>query len=398
MSTATASLPSIQQETRGQFWLRNRNWDLIFITLSVVLVPLPYLFYLLGLKLGIEDDMSRNVVNGFVAVAIGGPHMMSTMLRTGLDGEFKKRYPMLIRSSIIIPIVVISLAFLNLTLLLTIFFFWASIHVLHQVTYIVELYNHKEHKIIHQGSAISLPARVIDYAVILTCLFPIATYKISYDNFFIGANDLGRVIPEFFKAPWFFVTASSVFTVALVAFIVKTVREYRGGYINWPKTIFIALTALVSFTVPALPNMDTAFQGMNTWHSFQYLAITFYIIKLRQQYGNLDESAPLVARFSKGKDSRGLFVLSTMMLVGSAVVFVIVRLIAEFIIPPMINPTTYSSITAFENALANWRFDVAYYTAILPFLWIHYYHDHFLFTNFEALDLGYEKQEISATR
>jgi len=170
-----------------------------------------------------------------------------------------------------------------------------------------------------------------------------------------------------------------------------TVSKKGHEMINWPKTIFIAFTVLVSFTVPALPNMDTAFQGMNTWHSFQYLAITFYIVKLRQQYGNLDANAPLVARFSKGKDSRGLFALSTMMLVGSAIVFVIVRLLAEFVTPPMINPTTFSSITAFENALANWRFDVAYYTAILSFLWIHYYHDHFLFTNFEALDIGYEK-------
>jgi len=391
VSVTTASLTSspVQRESQTHFWLRDRNWDLIFITLSVILVPLPYLFYLLGLKLGIEDDVSRNIVNGFVAVAVGGPHMMSTMLRTGLDNEFKSRYPMLIRSSVIIPIVVISLAFLNLTLLLTIFFFWASIHVLHQVTYIVELYNHKEHKIIRSGSAVSLRSRLIDYAVILTCLFPIATYKISHDNFFIGKNDLGRVIPEFFKQPWFFIAASTVFGVALAAFVVKTVREYRGGYINWPKTAFISLTALVSFTVPALPNMDTAFQGMNTWHSFQYLAITFYIIKIRQQYGNLDQSAPLVARFSKGKDSRGLFALSTMMLVGSAVVFVIVRVIAEFVTPPMINPATYSSIADFQNALTNWRFDVAYYTAILSFLWIHYYHDHFLFTNFEALDLGY---------
>jgi hypothetical protein len=73
--------------------------------------------------------VSRNIVNGFVAVAVGGPHMMSTMLRTGLDKDFKQRYPMLIRSSIIIPIIVVSLAFLNLTLLLTVFFFWAMLHV-----------------------------------------------------------------------------------------------------------------------------------------------------------------------------------------------------------------------------------------------------------------------------
>jgi hypothetical protein len=359
---------------RSNLWLRSRNWDLLFITLSVVLVPLPYLFYLLGLNLGLTEDVSRNLVNGFVAVAIGGPHMMSTFLRTGLDGDFRKRYPMLIRSSIIIPIIVVSLAFLNLTLLLTVFFFWAATHVLHQVTYIVELYNHKQHHVVQKGSAVSLQARLIDYALILTCLFPLAAYKISQDNFWIGVNDLGQVIPTFFKAEWFFYAVAAVFGVALIAFILKTAREIRGGYINWPKTVFIVLTVAVSFTVPALPNMDTAFQGMNTWHSFQYLAITFYIIKIRQQYGDL-RGAPLVERFSNvTKDSKGLFALSTMMLVGSVVVFTIVYFLARVIIP---------------DIDANRNFDIAYYTSILSFLWIHYYHDHFLFTNFEALDKAY---------
>src|SRR5262245_24702910 len=131
-----ASQASSREET--SLWLRDRKWDLLFITLSVIVVPLPYLLYLFGMHIfGLQDDISRNLVNGFVAVAVGGPHMMSTFLRTGLDESFKQRYPVLIRSSIIIPIVVVSLAYLNLTLLLTIFFFWASIHVLHQVTYIV---------------------------------------------------------------------------------------------------------------------------------------------------------------------------------------------------------------------------------------------------------------------
>ena len=147
MASVTAdysSAPALDQDRPG-LWLRNRRWDLIFMILSVFVVPMPYIFYLLGIRIfNLDADVSRNIVNGFVAIAVGGPHMMSTMLRTGLDNDFKKRYPMLIRSSIIIPIIVVSLAFLNLTLLLTIFFFWAMLHVMHQVTYIVELYNHKD--------------------------------------------------------------------------------------------------------------------------------------------------------------------------------------------------------------------------------------------------------------
>jgi hypothetical protein len=385
VSAARLSAPTQQQATEG-LWLRNRKWDLLFITLSVIVVPLPYLVYLLlaNANLGLTEDSARNLVNGFVAVAVGGPHMMSTFLRTGLDENFKQRYPMLVRSSIIIPIVVVSLAFLNLTLLLTVFFFWAALHVLHQVTYIVELYNHKEHQIVRKGSAVSLQARLIDYAVILTCLFPLAAFKISQGSFDIGVNDLTRVIPDLFQQQWFFLVMSSVFGVALLAYIFKTVQEYIGGYINWPKTVFIVFTVIVAFSMPALPNLDTAFQGLNTWHSFQYLAITFYIIKIKQQYGQLDKDAPLVARFGKGKDSRGLYLLSAIMLVGSAAVFLVVYAIAHIVTPGSIDSSD-------PRLLANWRFDVAYYTSILSFLWIHYYHDHFLFTNFEALDDAYAK-------
>ncbi len=373
MAVTTAEVaPQAVSQTQAGLWLRDRRWDLLFITLSVIVVPLPYLVYLLGVQFGLHEDISRNAVNAFVAIAVGGPHMMSTFLRTGLDNQFRTRYPMLIRSSIIIPIVVVSLAFLNLELLLTVFFFWASIHVLHQITYIVELYNHKEHATVRRGSAVSLPARLIDYAIIFTCLFPMAAYKISQGTFNIGVNDLTRVIPDFFEQTWFFVTMSSVFFVALALYIAKTVREYRLGIINWPKTVFIVFTVAVAFTMPALPNLDTAFQGLNTWHSFQYLALTFYIIKIRQQYGDLDRNAPLVAQWSKrSKDARGLYAFSALMLGGSLAVGVAVYLVTAIVSPGM-DP--------------NRHFDISYYTAILTFLWIHYYHDHFLFTDFEALD------------
>ena len=376
---AIISTANVQPQSQSGYsmWLRDKKWDLLFITFSVIVVPLPYIVYLLGRDLlGIADDVSRNIVNAFVAIAIGGPHMMSTFLRTGLDESFKKRYPMLIRSSIIIPVIVISLAFLNLDLLLTVFFFWASLHVLHQVTYIVELYNHKEHKYVRGESAVSLKSRLIDYGLILTCLFPIAALKISQGNFQIGTNDLTRVIPVFFQQTWFFVVMAGVFFVALSAYLAKTYNEYRLGILNLPKTAFLAITVFVCFFTPLLPNLDTAFQGLNTWHSFQYLAITFYIIKIRQEYGDLRQSAPLVARFSaRSKDSRGLYMLSTLMLGGSLVIFFLVYVIAGIVRPDI-------------ESLA--RFDTAYYTSILSFLWIHYFHDHFLFTDFESLDVAYQ--------
>lgn len=378
VSLSNADLYAAEIDKRN-YWLRNKRWDLFFITLSVVVVPLPYLMYLLGVHLGLADDISRNLVNTFVAVAIGGPHMMSTFLRTGLDERFKERYPTLVRSSIIIPILVISLAFLNLSLMLTFFFFWASLHVLHQVTYIIELYNHKESKFVRR-STLSPVSRLIDYGIVLTSLFPIAMWKISQGAFEIGQNDLGEAIPDLFQQPdnpWFFILVAAVFGFALFSYVAKCIFEYYHGVLNMPKFVFISLTVLVAFFTPLLPNLDTAFQGLNTWHSFQYLAITFYIIKIRQMAGELDANAPLVARFSRRtKDARALYGFSAALLVGSAVIFVLVYLLAALVRP---------------GIDGNSHFDIAYYTAILSFLWIHYYHDHFLFTDFEALDGAYAK-------
>ena len=197
-----------------------------------------------------------------------------------------------------------------------------------------------------------------------------------FSHVMVGVNDLTTVIPKLFQAQWFFLLMTGIFLIALVLFLGKTVWEFRTNRLNWPKTIFLLLTVTVAFIIPSLPNLDTAFQGLNTWHSFQYLALTFYIVKLKQRAGDLEKDAPIVARFAKRtKDSKGLFLLSTIMLVGSLAVFFVVYALSSVLRPGI--------------ADANMHFDTAYYTGILSFLWIHYYHDHFLFTNFEALDQAY---------
>ncbi len=375
----SGAIPQVAERIQPEgLWLRNRNWDTLYMTLSVLLVPLPYLFYILGVSAGVEANVARNGVNLVVALLVGGPHMYATFMRTALDDKFLKRYPMLIRSSIIIPVVVVSLAFLNLSLLLTVFFFWASIHVLHQVTYIVELYNHRQGTVTKHKSAVTMWARAVDYALILTCLFPIAALKISQGNFKIGTNDLTAVIPGFFQQTWFFIAMTTVFLIALAAFAIKTYREWKGGYINWPKTVFIVITVAVACTMPAFDNLDTAFQGLNTWHSFQYLALTFYIIRLRQQVGDMQASSPLVNRVATRGSTLRLYLFSSSMIAGSIVLGV-----AVYILVGIVDP----SRPVFDTVgMIGSRFDTAYYTAILCFLWVHYYHDHFLFTDFEAVD------------
>src|SRR5262249_23683388 len=81
---------------------------------------------------------------------------------------------------------------------------------------------------------------------------------------------------------WFANLVALTFAVSLVLFVGKTILEIRAGYVNVPKTVLIAVTVPVMLTLPAFPNMDTSFQGANAWHSFQYLALTWYANRLRE--------------------------------------------------------------------------------------------------------------------
>jgi hypothetical protein len=351
-------------------WLRNRQWDLTWITLSVVLVATPYLGYLGILSLGgvlqpvagffgaSVDSLARNLVNAVVSLLVGGPHMYATFTRTALDHDFTRAHPRLILSSLAIPAIVITLALLNLSLLLTVFFFWASIHVLHQIIYIVELYNHKG------KTGLSTFSRLADYGVVLTALYPLAAWKIANGTFFIGTNDLGAVVAKVIPVgAWMVWLSGGAFGLALAIWLVKSAYEYHQGVLNAPKTLFIALTVMAAFTVPALGNLDTAFQGMNVWHSFQYLALTWLLNHLREKRGALERS-PFIRRLSTDGSARRYYLFNIALTVADVLLGAVLFLVLRFTLG---QPFDYT-------------FDRAYYIAVLSFLWIHYYHDHYLFT------------------
>jgi hypothetical protein len=353
----------------GSSWLRNRRWDLTFITLSVILVTVPYASYLILLKLGptLEpvasligadvESFSRNLVNATVALLVGGPHMYATWTRTALDVDFFAKHRRFVYSSLVIPLIVISLALLNLQLLLTIFFFWASIHVLHQIIYISDLYENK------RAANLTLISKLADYGVILTALYPLAAWKISTGQFTIGPNDLSALIGQFVPlGPWMVWLAGGAFGIALVVWIAKTVTEWRRGTLHTPKTLFIALTVTASFFVPALGNLDTAFQGMNVWHSFQYLALTWMLNNMRYERGDLKASS-FVQKLSSSGSARRYYLFNMALTIADVALAGVLFLVMRFVF----------------NRSFDYAFDRAYYIAVLSFLWIHYYFDHYLF-------------------
>jgi hypothetical protein len=356
-------------------WLRSRGWDLTWLTLSVVLVAGPYLGYLgvLGMQgllnpvanfFGTSvDSLARNGVNATVALLVGGPHMYATYTRTALDHRFASSHKLMLWSSLLIPMAVVTLALLNLTLLLTLFFFWASVHVLHQILYIVELYNQRRRVHLTRFS------RVADYAVVLTALYPLAAWKISRGTFAIGDNNLSDVVAQFVTpGPWMVWLAGGAFAISLAAWLFTSARQFIRGELHVPKTLFIALTVTAAFFVPALGNLDTAFQGMNVWHSLQYLALTWMLNNLRQGRGELDGS-PFIKRLSADGSARRYYAFNIALTAGDVALAGLIFAVLHF---------------GFKQPF-DYAFDRGYYIAVLSFLLVHYYHDHFLFARPEVI-------------
>jgi hypothetical protein len=297
-----------------ELWLHSQRWDLLYITGSSILVVVPLVLYAVM-------GHSATFVNLFIAGVIGGPHMYATFFRTLLDASFWGRYRLLVWCSLGIPVLVVAGALWNFQLLITLFFFWASIHVLHQIAYILECYERKQRGYLQPW------ARFIDYAVVFSSLYPLASYKFIYDEFYIGETRL--LYPEMLKTPIVCYAVSGFFALAFFS--------YSGH------------------------QLEIAFQGFNTWHSFQYLALTWYIHTLRQQRGELARQyIPWLS--GAGASHFGYFyginvacTLGALLLIGG--VF----------------------------WLSGLTFEHSYYIVVLSFLLIHYCHDHVLFTQVEDL-------------
>lgn len=353
-------------------WLRSRAWDLTFISLSAGLVAVPILTFIfanqatpyinsfiaaIGIKYVWDADTSRNLVNGVIALFIGGPHMYATYTRTALDTNFSRKHKALLAFSLLIPIGVVYFGVHYFQFLITFFFFWASIHILHQAAFIVECYNKRGPR------AVSWSSRLIDYGVLFSALYPIATYKFIHEDFWIGSNKI--LYPDFLKTEYIFYLVTAFFVASVILFIWKTTAEVRAGVAHYPKIILISLTAVVAFFIPAFPNLDVAFQGFNAWHSFQYLGLTYYINRLRHERGEI--GTKFIDKMSEdGKTWRYYFFN-----VGLTVVAVSVIAVLIYFSPSL-----------------GLSFDQCYYIVVLSFLLMHYLHDHFLFTKPEEILLA----------
>jgi hypothetical protein len=344
--------PKLDRPSAG--WLRSPAWDLTFISLSAVLVGLPFGAYTLLTATGVPAGTSASIIDVLVTLLIGGPHMYATFTRTVADPGFRAHHRRIIATSALIPVGVVALGLAAFPVLLTIFFFWASVHFLHQVVFLVECYNRRG------GRALGLADRAIDYAVICTCLYPLAVYRLVNGTFDVSGITLP--FPIWLRHEWVIWAASAAFGLALLLFLVKSAREIAAGTAHWPKLLLIGLTVVVGFFVPGASRLDAAFQGFNAWHSFQYLGLTWYANRLMMERGQV--RSPLLRRIAGPRDGWRFYGLLVLCTIGAGAIIGVLLLLRE---PLGLRP------------------EQPFYITVLSFLLIHYYHDHVLFTDPEAI-------------
>jgi len=201
-----ATLSAEPSVSSKDLWLVSPGYDLVFIVFSSALLVVPHLFAQVG-------GFSNVVVDLAVTAFIGGPHLFATYTMTFMEPRFRERYRRYTWGALLMPVLVVSLAIYNLTLLVTVFFFWASVHVIHQAAYIADSYRFKDPR----GRAPNLArwqlwSRVIDYGLLVTSIYPIATFKFTGTPLVIGGIKLfsegfetgGRALlfPEVLKIEW----------------------------------------------------------------------------------------------------------------------------------------------------------------------------------------------------
>jgi hypothetical protein len=334
-------------------WIYKPSWDLPLLIFSAALVPLPFLFAWAARISGLLDPRQAiDAINIIVAALIGGPHLFSTITFTFLDGRFRARHPRYVAAAFVLPAIVIYLGVFHYTLLVTFFFSWASLHVLHQVIYLTDCYRARHRR------AEAPWARYIDYGLILTGLYPIGLYKLSLRQFEVGGVVLPY--PEALVPLKLHIAAGILFSVFLAAWIVKTAAEFRAGAGSVPKTLLIGITTTVSFLLPLGSNLDVLFQGYNTWHSFQYLFLLWLINRLRDERGEIENG--FVRRLVRRRTMAPYYAC---FLAATGVMVV---------------------LTLIVRALTPMSADRSYFVVVLSVLLMHYYFDHFLFAHPQMIE------------
>lgn len=384
-----------------QGWIHSPGWDKKWIIFPALLAPVPPLVYYLSMFLlarytsmdaAARVGAAEDIVSLFVMVLVGGPHVWVTFTRTWLHPEFRRREKYWYFASFaVVPIVATMALSSEFTrkLLLTGFFFIASLHIIHQLSYVIRFYQDRD--------KVKQPwrSRLIDIGAVLFPLYPVATFRMvmvnensmafAWATQWFGADtaqqlkfNIGRahpILPDFILSDWFWMANTLAFVVATSLWAVKATREHRAGTLQKPKFMLICAAIGVGLFCPLLPNLDSSFQGFNLWHSLQYIALTWFITRV--QISKRRKLSPLVKWLANDEKSGTKYY---------GVAFGIVLAIIGVIFFAAVVISNAQGVGMFagsgEVGAFNYRPGAvlqAYYLLGFGLLLTHYFHDFFLF-------------------
>lgn len=392
---------------RSQGWIHSPGWDKKWIIFPALLAPIPPIVYYLSLYLMARytgmDAVTRvgaaeDIVSLFVMVLVGGPHVWVTFTRTWMHPEFRSREKFWYFASFgVLPFVATMALYSEFTrkLLLTGFFFIASLHIIHQLSYVIRFYQDRD--------KIKQPwrSRLIDVAAVMFPLYPVATFRMvmvnensmafAWATQWFGSEtarelkfNIGRahpILPDFILSDWFWMANLLAFLTATTLWAVKSRREHKSGTLQKPKFMLICCAIGVGLFCPLLPNLDSSFQGFNLWHSLQYIALTWFITRVQIKKNR--KLNPFVKWLAKDEKSGGRYY---------GVAFGIVIAIIAVIMMVAVGISSVQGVGMFGGAGEVGTLSYkpgailqAYYLLGFGLLLTHYFHDFFLF-NFHTFN------------
>ena len=277
-------------------------------TFGLLLVPLPLLAYAVLRAFAVPVGVAEDLVTVAVMVPLGGPHVVATLRSTfGTAAFWRDQLPLAMASVAILVLVAaaaVGSAFFGfvidgrpaMTHLLTFFFFWAGLHVVQQHAVVAARL-----RALDRGPGMRRRAW-LGAVVVVTSLYPVALFRMSMaradggpgaapdalatrcllglgfdrqfvDDYVFRIGRVAPVLPDLLHQAWVWLLVGAVFAIATTCFVVGVLTGGRGDPSRNRHARFVLAVALVGTLVPAFPNLDVAFQGINAWHCCQYLAL-----------------------------------------------------------------------------------------------------------------------------
>jgi hypothetical protein len=326
MTVAADPLATGNAGRTGSVSLRSPAWDRIFVAGGAWLVPVPILAFYLFTSLGLSVAAAEDLVTLLVMVPLGGPHVFATYTRTFLNPRFRRQDRAMFAGAFVVMGIVVGAAILSaffdvllggtppIRYVLTFFFFWAGVHIVQQNSYLANCYAAKV-------PAAQRPGRwwgLVDYAVMLLAMYPLSLFRMSMvdpadptmrsadpgalatqivlalggsaefaDSYVFRIGRVAPIMPEFMRSPAVWIGITALFAASLVLFAIKTRRELADGTLIRPRFQLVFWMAVLGSLTPVFPNLDSSFQGMNAWHSFQYLGVLWLMNRRSQERGEI---------------------------------------------------------------------------------------------------------------